>query len=124
MLIAEIIEMPFIIEKDYFYEAKYKGKDEWFKIPEKEIIRRTKLRKGYTDTNSRKRADDTIAGLRNRAKYYRKNIAEVVKFFKSVYTFATIDGMGTRAEVQKRIQKAIDFYIKHYEQIHENSRRN
>lgn len=93
----------------------------YLKIPESEIIKRTQKRKGYGNTKLKKRGDDSIASLRNRAKYYRKNITEVVNFFKNTYTFATIDGMGTRAEVRKRIQKAIDFYLKNYEQIHKNS---
>lgn len=93
----------------------------YIRIPTEEIVKRTQKRKGYSNTELNKRPDDSAASLRNRAKYYRKNIAEVVDFFKSTYTFATIDGLGTRSEVQKRIQKAIDFYIKHYGQIYKNS---
>ena len=37
MIIAEMLGLPYVIEKDYFYEAKCKDKNEWFKIPEIEI---------------------------------------------------------------------------------------
>ncbi len=93
----------------------------YLRIPQQEVINRIQKRKGYYNTKFSKRADDSVTALRNRAKYYRKNIAEVVEFFKSTYTFANIDGMGTRTEVRKRIQKAIDFYIKNYEEIYKNS---
>lgn len=90
----------------------------YIKIPQQEVIERTQNRKGYYDTKFSKRPDDSAAALRNRAKYYRKNIAEVVEFFKSTYTFANIDGVGTRTQVRARIQKAIDFYLKHYDEIY------
>lgn len=93
----------------------------FIRIPTDEVVKRIQARKGYSNTKFNKRADDSKTALRNRAKYYRKNIAEVVDFFKNTYTFANINGMGTRAEVQKRIQKAIDFYIKNYGQIYKNS---
>lgn len=93
----------------------------YIKIPQQEIINRVQKRQGYYNTKFNKRADDSVAALRNRAKYYRKNIAEVVEFFKSTYTFATIDGMGTRTQVRSRIQKAINFYLKNYEEIYKDS---
>ncbi len=90
----------------------------YLKIPSDEVVDRIQKRKGYYNTKFNKRADDSTIGLRNRAKYYRKNIAEVVEFFKSKYTFASIDGKGSRTEVRARIQKAIDFYLKHYDEIY------
>lgn len=83
----------------------------YLRIPAEEVVRRIQKRKGYYNTKFNKRADDSAAALRNRAKYYRKNIAEVVDFFKSNYTFQYIDGLGTRTEVRKRIQKAINDYL-------------
>lgn len=94
----------------------------YLRIPAAEVIDRVKKRQGYYNTKFTKRADDTAAGLRNRAKYYRKNIAEVVEFFKSTYTFANIDGVGTRTQVRARIQKAIDFYLKNYDEIYKDSK--
>lgn len=90
----------------------------YLRIPQAEVIERIQKRKGYYNTKFNKRADDSAVGLRNRAKYYRNNIAEVVEFFKNTYTFANIDGVGTRAQVRARIQKAIDFYLKHYDEIY------
>lgn len=84
----------------------------YLKIPAQEVINRIQKRKGYFNTKFNKRADDTEVGLRNRAKYYRKNIAEVVAYFKSIYTFKTIDGTGTRTEVKARLQKAVQDYLK------------
>lgn len=82
----------------------------YLKIPSDEVVYRIQHRKGYYNTKFNKRADDSTTALRNRAKYYRKNIAAVVEFFKSKYTFVYIDGMGSRTEVRKRVQKAIDDY--------------
>ncbi len=84
----------------------------YLRIPAAEVIKRIQKRHGYYNTKYNKRADDSTAGLRNRAKYYRKNIAEVVQLFKSKYRFTYIDGLGTRMEVRKRIQKVIDSYLK------------
>lgn len=92
-------------------------------IPIGEVVKRIQARKGYFNTKFSHRPDDTKAALHNRAKYYRKNIAEVVDFFKKNYTLAHIDGMGTRAEVRSRIQKAINFYLKHYAEIYQETRR-
>lgn len=94
----------------------------YLRIPQQEIISRIQKRKGYYNTKFNKRADDSATGLRNRAKYYRKNIAEVVEFFKNNYTFANIDGMGTRAQVRARLQKAVDFYLKNYDLIYKDAK--
>lgn len=51
----------------------------------------------------RRRADDTLAGMQNRVRYYRKNIVEVTNFFKKYYDFEVVNGLGTRSEVKKRI---------------------
>lgn len=96
----------------------------YIRIPANEVINRIQKRKGYFNTKFNKRADDSATALRNRAKYYRKDIAAVVAFFKSTYTFANIDGMGTRAQVRDRIQKAINFYLKHYEDIYSSNLKN
>lgn len=93
-------------------------------LPTVESHRRTLKRKGYLNTKTTKRLDDSIQALKNRAKYYRINIKQVAEFFASHYTFAKINATGTREEVRKRIQKAIDFYIKNYEQIYQNRGRN
>jgi adenylate kinase len=84
----------------------------YLSIPQSEIINRTTNRKGYLDTKLKAREDDTLEALKNRARYYRKNIKDVVDFFSSKYMFQRISGLGTRTEVRAKIQKAIDKYLK------------
>lgn len=81
-------------------------------IPVAETKKRIALRKGYIGTKTTHRSDDTIKGLHNRAKYYRTNIQQVIKYFSSIYKFEKISGMGTPVMVRARVQKAIDRYIK------------
>lgn len=80
-------------------------------IPEEEVIKRVLHRKGYADTKFSKRLHDTEDGLKNRAKYYKVNIKQVKQFFKKFYPFYTIDGLGTRTEVRRRMQKVIDKHL-------------
>ena len=58
-------------------------------------------------TAGRGRADDAAEALANRFRYYRKNIAAVVAYFRTQYTFARVSGVGTVAEVHERIQKKV-----------------
>jgi adenylate kinase len=82
----------------------------YLKIPRTEIEKRMHNREEYFRGKYSKRADDTLKGLQNRIKYYRKNIAEVLKFFKTKYTFKTINGVGTPTEIYKRIEKEINAF--------------
>jgi adenylate kinase len=84
----------------------------YLSIPQSEIIERVSKRQGYKSTGIRTRKDDTTEALKNRAKYYRKNIKEVVDFFSSKYMYKKISGVGTRTEVRAKIQKVIDQYLK------------
>ncbi len=84
----------------------------YISIPEAEIIKRITKRKGYFNTKFSKRSDDSIQALKNRAKYYKKNIKQVTTYFDKIYDFVSINGMGTRTEVHRKIQKAIKDYIK------------
>ncbi len=81
-------------------------------IPVAETHKRIAIRKGYIGTKMTKRPDDSLKALQNRAKYYRKNIRGVVRYFSSVYTFKKIDGMGNRDQVRARVQRAINEYLK------------
>ncbi len=81
-------------------------------IPREESVKRVLSRKGYNDTQIKKRSDDTIAGLKNRAKYYRDQIKKVTKYFGDHYEFVCIDGIGTPAQVRTRIQGAITQFLK------------
>lgn len=77
-------------------------------IPAHEVVRRVQARKGYFKGKYGKRGDDSEAGLKNRARYYRKNIAQVVSFFESHYQFHRINGLGTPREVHDRIMKVVN----------------
>lgn len=83
----------------------------YIKIPSAEVIKRIQKRKGYYRTKFNKRADDSTAALKNRAKYYRKNISEVISFFKTKYHYKMINGMGTRTEVRHQIQEILDDFL-------------
>lgn len=84
----------------------------YLSIPEREMIKRVLARKGYTKTSLVKRSDDTLVGLKNRARYYREQIRQVTKYFSKHYNYVTISGLGTRTEVRARIQKAIQKHLK------------
>lgn len=70
----------------------------YLSLPFSESIQRARLRG---------RKDDTLASLRNRARYYKTQIAKVVRFFKSKYRFTRINALGSRPEVARRINAAI-----------------
>jgi len=70
----------------------------YLKIPASEMIKRASLRA---------RDDDSMRALRNRQKYYKEQIARVVVFFGERYTVKNISGLGTEAEVAKRIEAII-----------------
>ena len=82
----------------------------YLSIPLSEIIKRTAGRRGYFAGKYGKRPDDNEKALKNRRAYYRKNIAEVIKFFKSEYTFVEVSGVGTVTAVKTRIDQAVKKY--------------
>ncbi len=84
----------------------------YLSIPHSVIFQRVMARKGYFKTKYSKRSDDSVMALKNRAKYYKKNIKEVVKYFKKMYTFVRIDASGTKLEVYSKIVKEIDKFLK------------
>ena len=91
----------------------------YLSIPREAIVERVLKRKGYeVGKKYKKREMDSIAALKNRAVYYKKNIKEVVDFFSKHYSYNEINGMGTRLQVRRRIQKVIDQYLKQREQVH------
>jgi adenylate kinase len=79
-------------------------------IPLSETVRRMPARHGYFNGKFGKRRDDTTAALKNRARYYRKNIADVVNFFQSRYYYKKISSLGTKAEVFSKIMTEINRY--------------
>lgn len=75
----------------------------YLSIPRKEMLQRLGIRKAQEG-----RADDRLQSLRNRLKYYAKDIPAVVQFFKKHYSFKKISGLGTRAEVYRRLVAHIE----------------
>ncbi len=90
---------------------KEQGRDRciliYLSIPMAETCKRMRNRVEYFKGKFSKRADDNEAALKNRVKYYHKNIAGVLKFFKAKYPFKQISGLGSRDEVRKRIVEFI-----------------
>lgn len=84
----------------------------YLSIPMKETVSRMLGRKEYHDGKYSKRSDDNETALKNRVKYYRVNIAEVLSFFRTKYEFKKINGLGSVDEVHARIMKAIGEFIK------------
>lgn len=56
----------------------------------------------------RHREDDSRRALANRRRYYREQVAHVVAFFKSRYRFKKVSGLGSEADVAKRITAAVE----------------
>jgi adenylate kinase family enzyme len=82
----------------------------YLSIPIAETMRRMTSRKTYFRGKFSKRPDDNNKALKNRIAYYKKNITEVVAYFKKCYPFAKISTMGTIAEARKRININLEKY--------------
>ncbi len=80
----------------------------YISIPLSETVKRMNDRTGYFTGKFGKRADDSDAALKNRVRYYRKNISQVVAFFSSKFKYKKINGLGTVREVEKRINKVME----------------
>jgi len=74
-------------------------------IPMRETIQRAR---------GRLRDDDSLRAIRNRRRYYETQIARVCAFFKKRYPMERINGVGSEAEVWKRIEKAIDRHMQRH----------
>ncbi len=70
-------------------------------IPMEETVRRMTERKQDFRGKFGKRSDDNATALKERVKYYRTNITEVVKFFKKIYKFKKISSDAPVPQVQK-----------------------
>jgi adenylate kinase len=82
----------------------------YLEIPVSETVRRMTKRVEKIDGKLVKRDDDTVRALRNRQKYYKAQITQVIAFFGERYTVKRISGMGTEAAVAKKIEAAIKNY--------------
>ena len=75
----------------------------YLSVPLSETMRRMTSRKSYFKGKFSKRPDDNNKALKNRVAYYKKNITQVVAFFKKYYPFIKISTMGTIVEARKRL---------------------
>jgi adenylate kinase len=79
----------------------------YLSIPAAEVFRRAEKRLVRIGGRLVRREDDSGRALMNRHKYYREQVAHAVAFFRARYPFKKISGMGTEAEVYRRIVAAI-----------------
>lgn len=84
----------------------------YLSVPIDETVKRMSNRVEYFKGKFSKRADDTDAALRNRVKYYRKNIEQVVNFFKTKYPYKKVDGLGTVEEINDKIFSVVESLLK------------
>ena len=84
----------------------------YLSIPMSETIRRMTGRKTYFRGKFSKRPDDNNKALKNRIDYYKKNITEVVSYFKKHYPFIKISTLGTIPQARKRLLKKLFDYEK------------
>jgi adenylate kinase family enzyme len=75
----------------------------YLSIPSKETAKRA---------NMRRRSDDSEKALRNRARYYRKQISQVVTFLKHKYKYKNISGLGSRDQVSKKIKTCVEKFVR------------
>jgi adenylate kinase len=83
----------------------------YLSIPRKEVLNRVLQRSVRVDGKIVKRDDDTKRALENRRAYYREQVSRVIVFFKKKYEFKKISGLGTEAEVAKRIVVEVERYL-------------
>lgn len=82
----------------------------YLSIPPAETIRRMTSRKTYFRGKFSKRPDDNNKALKNRVAYYKKNISQVVAYFKTRYPFANISTSGTISQARKRLLAKLSPY--------------
>ncbi|MBL8030085.1 MAG: nucleoside monophosphate kinase [Candidatus Doudnabacteria bacterium] len=80
----------------------------YMSIPMAETIKRMTQRKEDFKGKFSKRADDDKKALENRVKYYRENISEVVKYFKTIYSYKKISSNAPVPRVRKVLVKIIE----------------
>ncbi len=82
----------------------------YLSIPLKETIYRMTSRKTYFRGKYSKRPDDNNRALKNRIAYYKKNIAEVVAYFKKHYPYIKISTMGSIPAARGRLSDKLAIY--------------
>ena len=84
----------------------------YLSVPAREILKRMRKRKELINGKYVKRSDDDMLAARNRIRYFKKRIPDVLNFLSSKYEFKKISGLGSRKQVHKRIIKRINGFIK------------
>jgi adenylate kinase family enzyme len=82
----------------------------YLSIPIKETMRRMTSRKTYFRGKFSKRPDDNNKALKNRIAYYKKNISEVVAYFKKQYPYIKISTIGSIPEARARLMQKLPEY--------------
>jgi adenylate kinase family enzyme len=80
----------------------------YLSIPLKETIRRMTSRETYFQGKFSKRPDDNDKALKNRISYYKKNISQVVKYFKTLYPYTKISTTGSIEQARTRLIKILN----------------
>src|SRR5262249_55842428 len=83
-------------------------------ISKSDILKRTGKRRIFLHGRLVKRDDDNLKALKNRERYYRKEVSRVVKFFRKRYEFARISGGGGKRVVWTRIMNEIKKHEKRH----------
>lgn len=81
-------------------------------IPLDETTKRMSNRRGYFAGKFGKRADDSDEALKNRVRYYRAQVAQVLEFFGNKFGLHKINGTGSIKEISDRIDKVISKKLK------------
>jgi adenylate kinase len=77
-------------------------------IPHDEIIRRLAGRTEMQGGKRVKRAEDSLASIKERMHYYRTEIPKVTRFFAAKYPFKRISTLGTKPDTYRRIKAFLD----------------
>ena len=99
----------------WMHQTGRKNEDTLFlylRISMSEVQRRIFKRYAVVNGKRVKRTDDSLKALRNRWKYYREYVSATVDFFRKKYVFKSVSGLGSRAEVHKRLQLEITKFLK------------
>lgn len=80
----------------------------YLSIPLAETIKRMTGRKTYFNGKYSKRPDDNDRALKNRIAYYKKNISQVVKYFKNLYPYVNISTAGTINQAKTRLKNRLE----------------
>lgn len=83
----------------------------YLSVPLSETIKRMTGRKEYFKGKFSKRPDDNDRALKNRITYYKKNISEVVTFFKTQYPHKKISSLGSINEARQKLLEHLKKYL-------------